>query len=201
MKKLGGCSVTPSSAAKFDWSVGIFATTVTQSGLAANAAAKHVNCQNLMPPAPQIFFFLQGSSLLAFFFVAQRVSVLTGAIFAEVCGISATIPKRAYSAARRWRHIIVRLPRILLPSGLSPSHTAPQSPGSKLGAVVAAEVAARIGNAPRRREHRQGTRSLRGHHRYVLTRLMEVAVTWIFISAAIALLIAISSATDVSFRN
>ena len=32
-------------------------------------------------------------------------------------------------------------------------------------------------------------------------RLMEVAVTWIFISAAIALLIAISSATDVSFRN
>jgi hypothetical protein len=40
---------------------------------------------------------------------------------------------------------IVRLPRILLPSGLSPSHTAPQSPGSKLGAVVAAEVAARVG--------------------------------------------------------
>ena len=103
MKKLGGCSVTPSSAAKFDWSVGIFATTVTQSGLAANAAAKQVNCQNLMPPAPQIFFFLQGSTLLAFFFVAQRVSVLTGAIFAEVCGISATIPKRAYSAARRRR--------------------------------------------------------------------------------------------------
>jgi len=29
---------------------------------------------------------------------------------------------------------------------------------------------------------------------------MEVAVTWIFISAAIALLIAISSATDVSFQ-
>jgi hypothetical protein len=42
MKKLGGCSVTPSSAAKFDWSVGIFATTVIQSGLAANAAAKQV---------------------------------------------------------------------------------------------------------------------------------------------------------------
>jgi hypothetical protein len=37
---------------------------------------------------------------LAFFFVAQRASVLTGAIFAEACGISATIPKHAWSAAR-----------------------------------------------------------------------------------------------------
>ena len=36
MKKLGGCSVKPISAAKFDWSAGIFAKTVTQSELAAN---------------------------------------------------------------------------------------------------------------------------------------------------------------------
>jgi hypothetical protein len=75
MKKLGGCSETPSSAAKFGWSVGIFATTATQSGLAANAAAKQVNCQNLMPPAPWIFFFLQGSTCVASFFVAQRAPV------------------------------------------------------------------------------------------------------------------------------
>jgi hypothetical protein len=96
MKKLGGCSVTPTSAAKFDWSVGIFATTVTQSGLAANAAAKQVNCQNLIAPCHQIFFFLQCSTRLAFFFVAQRAYVSTGAIFAEVCGISATMrPNRA----------------------------------------------------------------------------------------------------------
>jgi hypothetical protein len=75
MKKLDGCSVTPTSTAKFDWSVGIFAKTVTQSELAANAAAKQANCQNLMPPAPWIFFFLQGSTRLASFFVAQRASV------------------------------------------------------------------------------------------------------------------------------
>jgi len=91
MKKLGGCSVTPTSAAKFDWSVGIFATTVTQSGLAANAAAKQVNCQNLLAPCHQIFFFLQCSTRLAFFFVAQRAYVSTGAILTEVCGISATM--------------------------------------------------------------------------------------------------------------
>jgi hypothetical protein len=58
MKKLGGCSVTPTSTptsgAKFDWSVDIFATTVTQSGLAANATAKQVNCQTLIAPCPQI---------------------------------------------------------------------------------------------------------------------------------------------------
>jgi hypothetical protein len=52
MKKLGGCSVTPTSGAKFDWSVDIFATTVTQSGLAANATAKQVNCQTLIAPCP-----------------------------------------------------------------------------------------------------------------------------------------------------
>ena len=75
MKKLDGCSVTPTSTAKFDWSVGIFAKTVTQSELAANAAAKQANCQNFMPPAPWIFFFLQGSTRLASFFVAQRASV------------------------------------------------------------------------------------------------------------------------------
>ena len=68
-------TVTPASTAKFDWSVGIFAKTVTQSELAANAAAKQVNCQNLMPPAPWIFFLLQGSAGLAFFFVARRASV------------------------------------------------------------------------------------------------------------------------------
>jgi len=56
MKKLGGCSVKPISAAKFDWSAGIFAKTVTQSELAANAAAKQVNCQNLIAPCtPDIF--------------------------------------------------------------------------------------------------------------------------------------------------
>jgi len=70
MKKLRGCSVTPSPAAKFDWSVGIFATTVIQSGLAANAAAKQVNCQSLIAPCTPDFFFLQGSTRLAFFFVA-----------------------------------------------------------------------------------------------------------------------------------
>jgi hypothetical protein len=37
--------------------------------------------------------------------------------------------------------------------------------------------------------------------RYVLTSAMEAAVTWIFISAAIALVIAISSATDASFPS
>jgi hypothetical protein len=46
-----------------------------------------------LPPAPEIFFFVQGSAPLGFFFVAQRASVSTGAIFAEACGISATIPK------------------------------------------------------------------------------------------------------------
>jgi threonine dehydratase len=66
---------------------------------------------------------------------------------------------------------------------------------------VAAEVSARIGNALRRQGHRQGTRSLRGHRRYVLTSPMEAAVTWIFISAAITLVIAISSATDAGFPN
>jgi hypothetical protein len=56
MKKLGGCSVTPTSAAKYDWSAGIFAKTVTQSELAANAAAKQVNCRNLIAPCtPDIF--------------------------------------------------------------------------------------------------------------------------------------------------
>src|SRR6476660_1924455 len=75
MKKLGGCSVKPISAAKFDWSAGIFAKTVTQSELAANAAAKQVNCQNLMPPAPWICFLLQGSAGLASFFVAQSAPV------------------------------------------------------------------------------------------------------------------------------
>src|SRR5262249_11907368 len=35
---------------QIDWSVGIFATTVTQSGLVANAAAKQINCQNLIAP-------------------------------------------------------------------------------------------------------------------------------------------------------
>ena len=74
MKKLDGCSVTPTSTAKFDWSVGIFAKTVTQSELAANAAAKQANCQNLMPPAPWIFFFLQFDSP-GVLFVAQRASV------------------------------------------------------------------------------------------------------------------------------
>jgi hypothetical protein len=63
MKKLGGCSVAPSSAAKFDWSVGIFATTVIQSGLAANTAAKQVNCQNLIAPAPDIFLCRRFDSL------------------------------------------------------------------------------------------------------------------------------------------
>jgi hypothetical protein len=63
MKKLGGCSATPTSAAEFDWSVGIFATTVTQSGLAANAAAKQVNCQNLIAPCPEYFSCLRFDSL------------------------------------------------------------------------------------------------------------------------------------------
>jgi hypothetical protein len=104
MKKLGGCSVTPASAAEFDWSVGIFARTATQSGLAANAAAKQVNCQILIEPLPRPcpeFFYFQGSTRLAFFFVAQRAFVSTGAIFAETCGISATIPQ---SQARLLSH-------------------------------------------------------------------------------------------------
>ena len=37
------------------------------------------------------------------------------------------------------------LPRILLPSGLSPSHTAPQSPGSKLGAVLPRKLPPALG--------------------------------------------------------
>ena len=40
---------------------------------------------------------------------------------------------------------IVRLPRILLPSGLSPSHPVPQSPGSKLGTVVAQKLPPELG--------------------------------------------------------
>src|SRR5262249_20676173 len=57
IKELGGCSVTPTSAAEFDWSVGIFATTATQSRLAANAAAKQGNCQKLHDPCTPNFFF------------------------------------------------------------------------------------------------------------------------------------------------
>jgi hypothetical protein len=74
LKKLDGCSVTPSSAANFDWSVDIFATTVTQSGLAANTAARQVNCQNLIAPCtPGIFLAARFDPLGVLFCGAPRL--------------------------------------------------------------------------------------------------------------------------------
>jgi hypothetical protein len=72
LKKLEGCSLTPSSAAQSDWSVDIFATTVAQSGLAANAAAKQVNCQNLIAPCTPGIFVAPRFGLLGVLFCGAR---------------------------------------------------------------------------------------------------------------------------------
>src|SRR6185437_6072327 len=85
MKKLDGCSVTPTSAAKFDWSVGIFATTAMQTGLAANTTARHVNCQNLIAPCTPDICLLRGSTGLAFFFVAEPGSVNVLSRMLHIC--------------------------------------------------------------------------------------------------------------------
>jgi hypothetical protein len=104
IKKLGGCSVTPTSAAKFDWPVGIFATTVTLTGLAANAAAKQVNCQNLIAPCPPNIFLVQRFDSLGVLFLWRNVPLFQrGQFLLRHVAYLPPIPtpKRAFSAIRK----------------------------------------------------------------------------------------------------